>query len=159
MNKAGDAPLHLAAKSPMSARELVEILIGSDADIDLKSKIMLDTPLLRACQAGEDGVEAAAVLIEAKAKVGPAGLDNETPLLLASRRGCLATCKALIAAGAPVSGSKDRPFPLGEAARFGRIDVIALLLEASARPTDTGQQGRTALELAAMGLVPSLAPG
>jgi hypothetical protein len=37
--------------------------------------------------------------------------------------------------------------------------VIALLLEAKARPTDTGQQGRSALELAATGLVPSLAPG
>ena len=157
-NKAGNAPLHLTSNCKSTAKELTEILIGADADINLRSKVTLETPLLRACQAGADGVDAAAVLIKAKADVGPAGLDDETPLLLAARRGSLETYKALLRAKAAVTRGGGRPFGLGEASRFGRLEVVSVLLEAKARPTDTGQQGRPVLELAALGLVPSLAP-
>ena len=78
--------------------------------------------------------------------------DNESPLWIASRRGHLKVCSALIDARAAINAQcLLGEFPLYKAAEFGHVRVVELLLGAGADLDLVDTNGGSALDVARAG--------
>jgi len=145
----GSLAFAVAANAP----EMVELLL-------LKGARPGGDPLV---QAVEDGnVELARVLIDYGADVDAKGVDmisgepgdtdcdkyGETPLGVASRRGCLEVVNMLVEHKADVNLKSRYYYPLGCAAVAGHKTIVALLLARGARADARDGDGKTAADLA-----------
>ena len=83
----------------------------------------------------------------------PSGVNDWTPLMHAIHTNQARGVQALIQAGANVNRSCCRGLtPLILAAGYGQRDIVRALLQAGANPMARGEDGRTALDVAIMGL-------
>ncbi len=152
-NAAGDTPLNIAAGK--SEYELMVVGIGLALGQDRNSLMRL---VFRPAQKSNESaatarrLEAAQLLLSARADPNAADGDGDTPLLQATRSGDVELVTMLIAAGARVdvrNGSGNAPLLL--AAQFGLRDIAAVLLDARADTGVRDNEGHTPLELARAG--------
>ena len=147
LSHGSDAPLHAAAAA--GHLEVVEILVAAGADVGLLG--FTGTPLHLASAGGHLAVVER--LIASGAEVDAFSTFGSTPLALAAQRGHFDVAVSLLAAGASVnaSGGPYRPPPLVGAVRFGRLELVRLLIDAGARTdwVDPGC-GQTALHISVM---------
>lgn len=73
---------------------------------------------------------------------------NNTPLAVAIMKGDTDTVKKFIEYGADVDEKSNGMTPLMVAARYNRVDIIALLLEKGANVKTVNEKGLTALKYA-----------
>jgi len=142
-----DAPLHAAVAT--GRLEVAELLLAAGADPNLRG--FTGTPLHLASAGGH--LALVKLLVDDGADVNALSTFGTTPLFLAAQNGHLEVAVALLAEGADVNlrGNAYRPPPLVGAVRFGRLELVRLLIDAGARidwidPTC----GQTALHISVM---------
>jgi ankyrin repeat protein len=152
-NGAGDTPLAIAAGK--SEYELVVVGIGLALGQDRTSLMKL---IFRPAQKSTESaatarrLEAARLLLAAKADPNAANAGGDTPLMEATRSGDAELVALLIGAGARVNASNTAgSAPLLHAAQFGLQEIATILLDAHADASVTDSEGRTPLELAEAG--------
>lgn len=97
-------------------------------------------------------LQAARVLLDARANPNAADNSGDTPLLKATRTGDAELVALLIAAGADVNArSTTGSSPLLVAAQFGLAEIATALVRARADPAIRDGDGRSPLELATLG--------
>jgi len=152
-NGAGDTPLAIAAGK--SEYELMVVGIGLALGQDRTSLMkLIFRPAQKSAESAATArrLEAARLLLAAKADPNAADTGGDTPLLEATRSGDAELVSLLIAAGAKVNvRSATGNTALLHAAQFGLQEIAAILLEADADITVTNSEGRTPLELAEAG--------
>jgi ankyrin repeat protein len=152
-NAAGETPLAIA--SGKSEYELMVVGIGLALGQDQASLTRL---VFRPAQKSNESaatarrLEAAKLLLSAKADPNSTDGTGGTPLLQATRCGDAELVRMLITAGAQVD-RRDAAgnAPLLVAARYGLQEIAASLLEAHANASLVDGEGRTPLELARAG--------
>jgi len=114
------------------------------------------TPLLLACGCDGDRADLVGMLLEKEA--GPTvatWLDKTTPLVVTSRRGNRQCVECLLSHGSGKTTvdhlDKNGSTALLEAAKNGRVDVVRILIEASADPVLKGTESRIAVDYAREG--------
>ncbi len=130
----GSTPLHAAARSNRTDVLWLLIEAGADADaVELRDGHSFARALHYA--AGWGNLEAASLLIDAKADVNGGGFRGMTPLMEASRMGRLEMVRYLIRRGADVAKTDaGNRTALIWAAIPGRFHVAEALLDAGADP-------------------------
>jgi hypothetical protein len=110
------------------------------------------SPVASAARKGD--VQAIASLVKSgQSPDAESGVNGWTPLMHAIHTNKLQSVEALLQAGADVNRSCCRGLtPLILAAGNGQQDIVRLLLEHSADAMHRGDDGRTALDVAIMGL-------
>jgi len=154
---AGDTALHMAAAG--FRWQIAEELIGKGADCSAKNRRGAE-PLHYAADANTWNPDAQVATIECVIRAGanPNAVDKSgvTPLHRAVRTRCAAAVQALLAGGAePCHKNKSGSTPLHLAvqntgrggsgtprAKEQQRQIILLLLESGAKPTDTDGRGR-----------------
>lgn len=102
-----------------------------------------------ACSTGSQEISLALISFGADANM--AGLEGETPLMVAAYSGDVVVVAALLRAGAKVNlASESGETPIMFAAKNGSPDVVRLLLASGAEPSAIDQQGRNALHYAVL---------
>jgi ankyrin repeat protein len=152
-NAAGETPLAIA--SGKSEYELMVVGIGLALGQDQASLTRL---VFRPAQKSNESaatarrLEAAKLLLSAKADPNAADGTGGTPLLQATRSGDVELVRMLISAGAQVD-RRDAAgnAPLLVAARYGLQEIAASLLDAHASASLVDAEGHTPLELARAG--------
>ncbi|KAF2508272.1 ankyrin repeat domain-containing protein [Flavobacterium foetidum] len=71
-----------------------------------------------------------------------------SPLHVAVSKGDIEVVKKFIAYGADVNEQSEDMTPLMIAARYNKVDIIKVLIENGARPSDKNEKGFTALKYA-----------
>ena len=140
----GRTPLHYAVQ--LGHKEIVELLIANDADVNAKNKYG-ETPLLSAATKG-----IAELLIAKGADVNAKDGNGRTPLHHAAWGGHKEIAELLIAAGADVNPKiQDRLFggtPLHHAAIEGHKEIAELLIANGADLNAKDGNGYTPLDWA-----------
>ena len=140
----GQTPLMTAAKTGNVG--VVKTLIGRGAAVHAKEGTQNQTALMWAVS--EKHAEVARVLIEAGADVRARANNGVTPLLLAARRGDIASATLLLDRGADVNETAaDKMSPLVVAAIRDQVAFATFLLDRGADPNQGGA-GFTALHWA-----------
>ena len=115
-----------------------------DPDLDLGRF----TPMHVAC--GRGNIEAARLLMEAKADKDKGTNDGETPMFAASLKGHLDVVQLLLEAKADKDKAKDEgTAPLLVASHEGRTEVVRLLIDANADKDTADKTGTTPMIAAA----------
>lgn len=160
-NLDGQTPLMLAARA--GTLEVAELLVERGADVNAREAWRGQTALMWAADA--NAPELAKFLIANGAEVNTRAMANDwpaqitsepraqyrpsgglTPLLYATRSGCLGCVQALLAAGADINQpNPDGVTPLMVAIDNFHFDTAKLLLEQGANPHTWDWWGRTAL--------------
>jgi len=136
----GRTPLTRASAAGFS--DVVKALLAAGANVNEQS------PLLYAL--GENRMDVARLLIEAKADVHAVLDRGDTTLMLAASRGQLDLVQTFLNAGVGVNAAnKGNLTPLMYAAEAGHIDVLNALLAAGADVNALSSLGTTAAYLAA----------
>jgi len=163
-NQARQTPLHLAART--GSLPIVEQLVRAGAKVNARETERDQTPLMWAIDARSPAV--VDFLIRHKAEVDVRAAINDwgnqitsepraqyrpsgglTPLLYATRSGCLDCVKSLLKAGADINRpTPDGVTPLMNAIDNLRYDVANYLLDRGANPHLTDWWGRSALYVA-----------
>lgn len=125
----GVTALYVASES--GNIELVRLLIGRGADVDLTVRLQR-TPLYGAVAAGHDAV--VKLLLDSGADPNKLA-KQQTPLHVAADKGCLQCTIDLVEAGAEVNALLETGVPpIHYAKRNGHEDIVAYLLEQGAGP-------------------------
>jgi uncharacterized protein len=160
----GQTPLMLAART--GSLPIVEMLVNAGAKVNAREKTRDQTPLMWAIGTGSASV--VEYLVKHKAEVDVRAAVNDwgnqitsepraqyrpsgglTPLLYATRFGCVDCVKSLLKAGADINRpTPDGVTPLMNALDNLQWDVAAYLLDQGANPHLVDWWGRTALYIA-----------
>lgn len=141
----GTTAMHWAAYHDQA--EVIEKLLSAGAKPDEKNRYGI-TPLLLACENGNERIVRALLMAGAKADVSQRG--GEEAIMIASRTGRVGVVKALLENGARTD-SHDRKgqTALMWAAAEGHVDVIELLVKSGAKIDQRLDSGFTAFLFAA----------
>lgn len=139
----GKASLHHAAMRNQVAS--IDALVKAGANLEIRDTYM-NTALHFAAAECEDAVLA---LLRHGAEKEILNVDNLTPLLVAIKAGCKPTAMALIAAGADCNGGAHSFSILELAAEGGCVELLRLLVERGASPSEVENGGYTCLHTAA----------
>ncbi len=149
-NAAGDTALTIAAGK--SEYELMVVGIGLALSQDQKAvRRLIFRPAQKSSESAATArrLQAARLLLAAKADPNAADLTGDTPLLKATLSGDEELVTMLIGAGARVDArNEDGSAPLLLASQYGLRDIVATLLRAHADPSIMDGDGHTPLELA-----------
>lgn len=149
-NAAGDTALSIAAGK--SEYELMVVGIGlalSQDQTSLRKLIFRPAQKSNESAATARRLEAARLLLAAKADPNATDNAGDTPLFKATLTGDAELVALLIGAGARVNArNEDGSAPLLFASRYGLQEIAATLLHAHADPTIADNDGHTPLELA-----------
>jgi len=160
----GQTPLMLAART--GSLPIVELLVNAGAKVNAREKTRDQTPLMWAIGTGSAAV--VDYLVKHKAEVDVRAAINDwgnqitsepraqyrpsgglTPLLYATRFGCVDCVKSLLKAGADINRpTPDGVTPLMNALDNLQWDVASYLLDQGANPHLADWWGRTALYVA-----------
>ena len=160
----GQTPLMLAART--GSLPIVEQLVNAGAKVNAREKTRDQTPLMWAIGTGSASV--VDFLVKHKAEVDVRAASNDwgnqitsepraqyrpsgglTPLLYATRFGCVDCVKSLLKAGADINRpTPDGVTPLMNALDNLQWDVASYLLDQGANPNLADWWGRTALYVA-----------
>jgi ankyrin repeat protein len=142
----GDGCTGLWLAAEQGCAEVVKLLCGYHADINVTKNPGSVTPLYVAAQNGHEDVVAA--LLAAGANPNIAKSTGATPLYIACQQNFAGIARLLIRSGGSVSQANQQGIsPLMIAAFQGNGECVKLLLEAGADPLQTGQ-GKNCLEWA-----------
>lgn len=137
----GLTPLAHAARSPLAGADVVRLLLEAGADPNGALKDRDHAALeLAACSGSLDKVEA---LLSAGAEIGWASPQGYTTLVnaiykLQNNPSLIPMVELLIRRGAELDSTTEYgESPLSVASRFGCFDLVQILLDAGADPTDT----------------------
>jgi ankyrin repeat protein len=143
----GRAPLHAAA-ARSGYRDIAELLLGSGASLDARSKNQ-QTPLFVSCYRGRS--EMAQFLIDRGSDINARDEIGAFPLHAASLRGHVDVARLLIDRGADVDAQKeDRWTALHLASHKGQLDIAKLLIDRGANVDSRIDKQQTPLVLASM---------
>ena len=129
--------------------EVIRLLVAAGADLDARS-VRGFTPLILAASRGHSG--AVAVLVDADVVLDATHGQKYLALFNAIRDGHVAVVRILIDAGGSVndaSTSSGRT-PLHEAAFYGQLEIVKMLLAAGADPVARDSDGITPWDCATM---------
>jgi ankyrin repeat protein len=163
-NEEGQTPLLLAART--GSLPIVEKLVKAGAKVNVRERTREQTPLMWAIATGSATV--VDYLVQHKAEVDVRAAVNDwgnqitsepraqyrptgglTPLLFATRFGCVDCVKSLLKAGADINRpTPDGVTPLMNAIDNMQWDVAGYLLDQGANPHLTDWWGRTSLYIA-----------
>lgn len=148
-------PLIVAAKHGLV--EIAEILCDRGADVNVVSSANGNiygengySPLLWA--ASNCDIEMATILVERGADIELSGEEDDTPLMIASRRNCEYLVRFFVEKGAVVNRVCERggSTALTEAVKSGNLDIVDYLLSKGARHiTDDHLRDKPLLSIAA----------
>ncbi|KAI4802825.1 hypothetical protein KUCAC02_006399 [Chaenocephalus aceratus] len=134
-NHERETALHCAAQYGHS--EVVSVLLQELTDPTMRNS-QQETPLDLAAMYGR--LQVVCMLVSAHPNLMTSHTRRHTPLHLAARNGHHSTVHTLLEAGMDVNCVTENGSALHEAALFGKMDVVRLLL-------DSDCKGRTALEI------------
>lgn len=141
-NLSGDTALHSAAQYGHVA--VVDVLLQKHANPSIRN-LQEESPLDLAAQYGRK--EVVQLLLIQFPDLVQRPLCNHSPLHLASRNGHKEVVQVLLDAGFFLHTLTDTGTALHEAALFGKLDVVKLLLERGINVYEKDQKGLTALDL------------
>ncbi|CAG02445.1 unnamed protein product, partial [Tetraodon nigroviridis] len=150
-NHEKETALHCAAQYGHS--DVVSVLLHELTDPTMRNSRQ-ETPLDLAALYGR--LEVVCMLINTHPNLMTCHCRRHTPLHLAARNGHHSTVQTLLQAGMDVNclavcyaqnGETDNGSALHEAALFGKMDVVRLLLDSGIKTNLRDSQGRTALEI------------
>ncbi|CAE7948432.1 ANKRD50, partial [Symbiodinium sp. KB8] len=137
-NSDGENALHLAGYG--GHHQAVRLLLEAGTNRDLHDRNG-DTPLINACHGGH--AETVRLLLEGGADKELGSFSDSSPLVCACVGGHVETARMLLESGA------GQEFALLRASAEGQVDIVHLLLEASANKDAKDRRGQTALHRAA----------
>ena len=140
----GRTPLMMACENGHA--EIVETLLLNGADVLRRDTFGLS--VLGHALRGNCHLDLLKCLLQAGALKAASADDLRSTLAEAAQEGCLDTARFLLENGVPASHPGKYRNPLHEAASCGRLAIVNLLLEHGASPTETDDDGVTALEAA-----------
>ncbi|XP_074481297.1 ankyrin repeat and sterile alpha motif domain-containing protein 1B isoform X1 [Sebastes fasciatus] len=141
-NHERETALHCAAQYGHS--EVVSVLLQELTDPAMRNS-QQETPLDLAALYGR--LQVVCMLVSAHPNLMTSHTRRHTPLHLAARNGHHSTVQTLLEAGMDVNCVTENGSALHEAALFGKMDVVRLLLDSEIDTSLTDNQGRTALEI------------
>mmetsp|Transcript_16304 Transcript_16304/g.23998 ORF Transcript_16304/g.23998 Transcript_16304/m.23998 type:complete len:341 (-) Transcript_16304:89-1111(-) len=150
-NHSGDTPLKVAIASDVSGEDVIDLLLvhASEKVVNTPNKKCL-TPLLVACERDNDKL--ARKLLDKKADVNFCDSTGASPLAVASFCGSKDVLKVLVdlkQSNSLEQANNNGCTPLWLAARSGRAEVAAILLESGADPNIRNNDGLSPLDVAA----------
>uniref|UniRef100_A0A8C6KQL0 Ankyrin repeat and sterile alpha motif domain containing 1B n=1 Tax=Nothobranchius furzeri TaxID=105023 RepID=A0A8C6KQL0_NOTFU len=141
-NHERETPLHCAAQYGHS--EVVSVLLQELTDPTMRNNRQ-ETPLDLAALYGR--LQVVRMLVSAHPNLMSSHTRLHTPLHLAARNGHHTTIQTLLEAGMDVNCVTENGSALHEAALFGKMDVVRLLLDSGIEASLRDSRGRTALEI------------
>ena len=136
-------PLSVAAHEGAEAhRKIVRLLLQARADTEA-TNCDNETPLFVASEFGNESV--VSVLLRARADPTAENHEGRTPMLAATAENHTRIVRRLVQA---VGGTDSDGAPLRDAAEYGRVKVLRVLLASRADLETRDEYGRTALSLA-----------
>ncbi|KAK5848913.1 hypothetical protein PBY51_008598 [Eleginops maclovinus] len=141
-NHERETALHCAAQYGHS--EVVSVLLQELTDPTMRNS-QQETPLDLAAMYGR--LQVVCMLVSAHPNLMTSHTRRHTPLHLAARNGHHSTVQTLLEAGMDVNCVTENGSALHEAALFGKMDVVRLLLDSDIDTSLTDCKGRTALEI------------
>ncbi|XP_077399815.1 ankyrin repeat and sterile alpha motif domain-containing protein 1B isoform X5 [Vanacampus margaritifer] len=137
-----ETALHCAAQYGHS--EVVSVLLQELTDPTMRNSRQ-ETPLDLAALYGR--LQVVCMLVSAHPNLMGVRGRRHTPLHLAARNGHRSTAQTLLEAGMDVNCVTENGSALHEAALFGKMDVVRLLLDSGIDTHLRDSQGRTALDI------------
>uniref|UniRef100_A0A3P9KV96 Uncharacterized protein n=1 Tax=Oryzias latipes TaxID=8090 RepID=A0A3P9KV96_ORYLA len=141
-NHERETALHCAAQYGHS--EVVSVLLQELTDPTMRNNRQ-ETPLDLAALYGR--LQVVRMLVNAHPNLMTGHTRLHTPLHLAARNGHYSTIQTLLDAAMEVNCVTENGSALHEAALFGKMDVVRLLLDSGIDTSLTDCRGRTALEI------------
>lgn len=141
-NHEKETALHCAAQYGHS--EVVSVLLQELTDPTMRNS-QQETPLDLAALYGR--LQVVRMLVSAHPNLMTSHTRRHTPLHLAARNGHHSTVQTLLEAGMDVNCVTENGSALHEAALYGKMDVVRLLLDSEIDTSLRDSQGRTALEI------------
>ncbi|XP_041833007.1 ankyrin repeat and sterile alpha motif domain-containing protein 1B isoform X2 [Melanotaenia boesemani] len=141
-NHERETALHCAAQ--YGHTEVVSVLLQELTDPTMRNNRQ-ETPLDLAALYGR--LQVVRLLVNAHPNLMTSHTRLHSPLHLAARNGHHSTIQTLLEAGMDVNCVTENGSALHEAALFGKMDVVRLLLDSGINTSLRDSQGRTALEI------------
>ncbi|RYG73776.1 hypothetical protein EON80_03020 [bacterium] len=144
----------LSAAAILPRKELVELLVDNGADVDGEDD-MHGTPAFALLWGGRAKNQAEVMSLLLAKGANPLQTRDSVNLLEKAIAGNFPdVVRVLLATGKfDLASTPERPSPLFKAIENNRVEIVKILLEAGASPSETDGQGRTALQLGAAGSV------